>query len=192
MFRTQAIILQKNIIHPKKTRVILFTREYGKLHVWYRRMPHEIGDTGAILNVGIDRRDGINFLSHTSVHATLIPLEHTYNELILLLELIRVMSLILPDGMAQEQIFDDYGEIYSRIDDAECLKKNITIFLFRLLKMTGVLNPEPFRNQSPLNAIYTHIDRVHIRTILASEKLSHDQLDDMKRYAFSSLASYIA
>lgn len=191
MFRTQAVILKKTSLRREKTLVILFTREYGKIHTWYRHSPHQIGDTGAIVDVFLDRRGGVTLLTKVSIQKTLIPLDHTYTEVILLLELIRILSLILPEWWVQTRIFDDYVCVYATMIDASLFQRNITLFLFRLLKVTGILNPEPFRNQSPLLAIYTHIDRVDMHRILQSEKISDESITEMKRYASTSLLAYI-
>lgn len=191
MFRTEAIILKKTLIRSDRMLVVLLTREFGKIHVWYRRTAANIGDTGSLMDGFLYRRDGVTFLHNPCIRMSLVPLDHTYSELFLVLELSRVLNMILPEGMENTRIFDDYKMVYSAMQSTEGCRKGAILFLFRLLKILWILNPTPF-SQTGLSAFYTHIDRVDMTHILTSEKVSSEQLLLIERHTFSSLNSYLA
>lgn len=191
MFRTEAIILKKTPIRYDRILVILLTREYGKIHAWYKRSSSNIGDTGSIIDAFLYRKDGVTFLQSPAVRISLVPLDHTYSELFLILELVRIVGMILPEGMENSRIFDDYKTVYTAMHRADGCRKNAILFLFRLLKILWILNPKPF-SQTGLSSLYTYIDRVDMGRILGSEKISHEQLIQIERHSLSSLSAYIA
>lgn len=54
MFRTAAIILYTQKIRDTQTRVVLFTYDFGKITVWYKK--HTCPDIGTIIEAHIERK----------------------------------------------------------------------------------------------------------------------------------------
>lgn len=61
MYTLNAIILETYPIHERRHRMIILTREYGKITGWYTGSLHSV-DIGDIVSVGISRKEGINHI----------------------------------------------------------------------------------------------------------------------------------
>ncbi len=170
MFKTQAIILHIHKIRDLQWRIIVFSREYGKISCWtYKtKFDHDIGD---IVMLVLERKGWRNIVSKVEQFlSNQKPIWH-YDALKRFLEIIKTLYLLLPEMVPQNQIFWDYKKLIEFHNTCEVLDDIYTLFLLRILKTLWFVGEDEFRENQVLLYIFRNIESEKIQKILETKKL---------------------
>ena len=107
MFKTESIILSVDTIRDSNIRVVLLTKEYGKISVWYKKkqFPHDMGD---IIFTTIDRQGSLNLLKYTESMMSPREEQWSYQKIRIFLESIALIHALAPEMAPYMNIFRDY------------------------------------------------------------------------------------
>lgn len=154
MYRTQSIILQKQIIRDNKIRISLFSKEFWKVSAWWTSA--EFGDIGSIVEVLIDRKNWQNHIKKMEV------IEHpslfwwSYEHIFAYLELIAILYTSLPDGVDQWNLYWEIASFLKTLNKDIGKVWNIIIMQARVLKYLWYLNPERYHINTIYKNLYLH------------------------------------
>ena len=188
MFIVSGIILKKTPIRDKKTLIILFTEEFWIIHVWYKKPPTWL-ETGWIIQAYIDRKNSISILDSFHVKKQILYEQYSYTSLLQFLWLIKILLVILPEWLPQQKIFQIYNEIISWDIPEESFCNFIKLRIIQILKHIWIIDPRLFIWENQAN-IYTYIDKIEIKRILFSEKITIDDFWNLNNIIQHSLLPY--
>jgi hypothetical protein len=107
VFKTEAIILSIDTIRDNNIRIVVLTKEYGKISCWYKKkqFSHDIGD---IVFLIIERTAGTNTVKYTE--NIMSPREESWNyaKITTFLESLALMHTLLPEMSPYLSVFQDY------------------------------------------------------------------------------------
>lgn len=189
MFRSQVIVLYIQKIRDDRTRLILFSKEYGKITCWSKKQV--LSDIGNIANILIERKWWENYLKSIDTVVSLDSKLQSYDEISHFLDMIRTLYRLLPDSAEQRWLYDDIHELIYTFQTREILNINKNIFsiwniqLFilihiRILKKLGFLNQWLFHGSDILKYIYLHIEKKLIQEIAEGKSLEQNLIETLK------------
>ncbi len=103
-------------IRDSNFRIILLTREYGKISCWHKTKNCGY-DTGDIINISIERIGTINTIKYVDGIMSISGKDWDYNGIISFLELIVLLGKYIPESMPHPAIFDDYSNLLTIIQN---------------------------------------------------------------------------
>ena len=109
MFRTHAIVLYIQKIRDNQKRIILFSRDYGKITCWSKK--NVLPDIGNIVSVVIERRGNENHIKTIDTIDSLGDTFENYEQVYNFLTLIETLYRLLPDALEHRNIYDDILEL---------------------------------------------------------------------------------
>jgi len=173
MYTLDAIILDIQSIRDKQVRLVLFTREYGKISAWIYKNISGV-DIGDIAHVVIERRESINRIRHIESRYFIGKKRWTYAPLISFLEILKTLYHHTSDEDIHMHIFDDYLVLLQ--DVTACTEEDHSLLVqTRFLKMLGSLDPQFFHASRVLQYIYNTISTTPLERILASRALHEEE-----------------
>jgi len=95
MFRSKGIVLNIQKIRDNQIRIVLFTREYGKITCWSKKQIS--ADIGCIISIFIERKGNQNLLKTHETLASAGDMFQKYDEVICFLQLLDSLNLMLPE-----------------------------------------------------------------------------------------------
>ena len=107
MYTFDAIILEKQIIREKNIRIIVLSKDYGKITLWYKKQLTGI-DIGDIARVVVKRNNSVNTLKSIDGKLHLIHKNWTYETLVAFLGILKILKNCTADSDISPQIFTDY------------------------------------------------------------------------------------
>lgn len=168
MYTFDAIILDIFHIQDKKYRLILFSREFGRISAWWYKSLSGV-DIGDIAQIVIERKETINRIKSIHTRHFLIQKEWTYESLFQFLHTLSVLKNCIHDGESYPRIFDDYAHIVKTLS---CLSQNqCLLFEMRILRQLGYLDPSFYQHDSILAYIYQNINSSPLQKILQAKPL---------------------
>lgn len=188
MYTLEAIVLNILQVQDKKYRLILFTREYGRITAWWYKSLSGM-DIGDIAEVVIERKETLNTIKSFHTKFFLINKTWCYESLFQFLTLINILKEGIHDQEVYPKIFDDYRGIIEHIhtpESSQCL-----LFQMRILKQLGYVDQKFFTQDAVLQYIYTHITLSPLQKIIHSKPLTQEHkhiIHTSNLYALSFLA----
>ncbi len=189
MFRSQVIVLYIQRIRDNRTRIILFSREYGKITCWSKKQV--LADIGNIATVLIERVWGENYLKSIDTLFSLESILQSYDEVTLFLEVMNSLYKFLPESGEHTWVYDDIRECIKICPSRHCTNKegnttylwNIQLFILihiRILKKLWFLNQWLFHSSDILRYIYEHIEKKLVLEIAQGRSLEQTLIDTLK------------
>lgn len=189
MFRTHAIVLYIQKIRDDQKRVILFSRDYGKITCWSKK--NILPDMGSIVSVIIERKGSENHIKTIDNLNSLGNIFENYEQVHGFLSLMETLYRLLPDSLEHQHIYDDVvhlvqliGNSQKRTEDWIFLKvwkiQLFTLMNIRILKRLWFLRQESFMESSILNYIYGNIEKRSIPDIARGKNLSNEVLTSLR------------
>ena len=135
MFKTESIILSVDTIRDANTRVVLLTKEYGKISAWYKKkqFPHDMGD---IVFTTIDRQGSLNILKYTESMMSPREEQWSYQKIRIFLESIALIHALAPEMAPYSSIFRDYRGLLTHMQTQTSLHEHhYLLFQFRVLRL---------------------------------------------------------
>ncbi len=175
MFKTSSIILRIERIRDSKTRVIFFSREYGRITCWYNKKWFS-WDIGDICDAYIDRYQWENQLKNIDIKDR-INIRWQYASIIAFLEIIKTILLLLPEANPHMNIFDDYVFLIRKMRSSpeDMTHSHYILFQLRTLKHLGHIDGRLFAINPRLMYIDRNITSTPIKTILESKPLTTEE-----------------
>jgi recombinational DNA repair protein (RecF pathway) len=134
MFKTESIILKIESIRDNQTRVVLLTREYGKVSCWYRKRQflHDIGD---MIFVVLERDNSTNTIKFTENMYSPRESHWNYSKIRVFLESLALMNTLIPEMAPYASLFHDYRGLLTHMQKSESLHEHhYLLFQFRILR----------------------------------------------------------
>ncbi len=185
MYRAQWILLYKQKIRDNQIRIILFTREFGKVTCWSKKPIQS--DIGNIVSLMIDRKNGMNLIHSIDTTHSIDDIFSTYEEIMTFLSVVHSLYILLPESMEHRSIYDDIVrslEVWKREWSLENIRVWIVQFFIlihiRILKKLWFLRSELFHISEVLGYIYAQIDQKNIYQISASKILPDISLSKLR------------
>jgi hypothetical protein len=187
VFTSEAIILRTQKIRDTQIRVLVFTREYGRISCWFkkREFPHDIGD---IVSVNIDRIGKENMLKKVECRKTIHGNSWQYTTIIPFLEILRIFYELLPDSVPHTAIFDDYLWLVDRLRSGDALSLfHYILFQFRILKILGYIDHSGLQGDPRMSYIHDNITTVSIRKLLETTSLRPGERELLQKMNWEAL-----
>lgn len=166
MFKTEGIILKKEYIRDTQTRVIILTKEYGKVSCWYNKKQF-LYDIGDIIFLTVERNNSTNTIKYTESIASPRESTWTYEKIKIFLESIALMNTLIPEMSPHAHIFQDYKwllEFMQRIDTLH--EHHYLLFQFRMLRTLGYVWSESFSDAPIPLYIFHNVLRTPLNQLL--------------------------
>ena len=111
MYTFNAIILEKNVIREKHIRIIVLSKEYGKITLWYYKQLTGV-DIGDIARFVVKRDKSINIIKNIDTKKHLLGNKWNYETLIHFLELLKILKVCTMEDSNIPHIYNDYENIF--------------------------------------------------------------------------------
>ena len=190
MFRSQVIVLYIQKIRDDRTRLILFSKEYGRITCWSKKQV--LSDIGNIASVLMERKWRENYLKSIDTIVSVDLMLESYEEISHFLDMIKTLYNLLPESVEQRWLYDDIHELLRIFPDRRMLNMrqeifsiwNIQLFILihiRILKKLGFLNQWLFHGSDILQYIYHHVEKKLIREIIDGKSLEQNLIESLKK-----------
>lgn len=190
MFRSQVIVLYIQKIRDDRTRLILFSKEYGRITCWSKKQV--LSDIGNIASVLMERKWRENYLKSIDTIVSVDLMLESYEEISHFLDMIKTLYNLLPESVEQRWLYDDIHELLRIFPDRRILNMrqeifsiwNIQLFILihiRILKKLGFLNQWLFHGSDILQYIYHHVEKKLIREIVDGKSLEQNLIESLKK-----------
>lgn len=190
MFRSQVIVLYIQKIRDDRTRLILFSKEYGRITCWSKKQV--LSDIGNIASVLMERKWRENYLKSIDTIVSVDLMLESYEEISHFLDMIKTLYNLLPESVEQRWLYDDIHELLRIFPDRRILNMrqeifsiwNIQLFILihiRILKKLGFLNQWLFHGSDILRYIYHHVEKKLIREIADGKSLEQNLIESLKK-----------
>ena len=190
MFRSQVIVLYIQKIRDDRTRLILFSKEYGRITCWSKKQV--LSDIGNIASVLMERKWRENYLKSIDTIVSVDLMLESYEEISHFLDMIKTLYNLLPESVEQRWLYDDIHELLRIFPDRRILNMrqeifsiwNIQLFILihiRILKKLGFLNQWLFHGSDILQYIYHHVEKKLIREIADGKSLEQNLIESLKK-----------
>ena len=190
MFRSQVIVLYIQKIRDDRTRLILFSKEYGRITCWSKKQV--LSDIGNIASVLMERKWRENYLKSIDTIVSVDLMLESYEEISHFLDMIKTLYNLLPESVEQRWLYDDIHELLRIFPDRRILNMrqeifsiwNIQLFILihiRILKKLGFLNQWLFHGSDILEYIYHHVEKKLIREIVDGKSLEQNLIESLKK-----------
>ena len=190
MFRSQVIVLYIQKIRDDRTRLILFSKEYGRITCWSKKQV--LSDIGNIASVLMERKWRENYLKSIDTIVSVDLMLESYEEISHFLDMIKTLYNLLPESVEQRWLYDDIHELLRIFPDRRILNMrqeifsiwNIQLFILihiRILKKLGFLNQWLFHGSDILEYIYHHVEKKLIREIIDGKSLEQNLIESLKK-----------
>ncbi len=110
MYTFDAIILEKNIIREKQIRLVVLTKDYGKITLWYHKQLTGV-DIGDIARIVARREKSVNYIRTIETKKYLLSKKWNYETLFSFLTLLKIFKICIASDEGSAQIFTDYEKI---------------------------------------------------------------------------------
>lgn len=189
MYTFDAIILEKNILREKQIRIVVLTKEYGKITLWHKK--HITGvDIGDIARVVVRRENSMNYIKSIDTKLYLIHKKWNYNSLFSFLSLIKTLRFCVASEESSSQIFSDYERVLRIMGDSislDCCQ----LLQMRIFKHLGSLNPDFFQEDAVLRYMYQKITETPLERILKAQPLQSHHKEIIEKSNLFSLSSFL-
>ena len=186
MFKTQAVILHIHKIRDLQWRIVVFSREYGKISCWTSKtkFDHDIWD---IVNLIVERKEWRNIINKVDYFITNQKQIWNYDTLRRFLEILKTLYIVLPEMVPQTRIFSDYKSLIEFHNACEILDDAYPLFLLRILKTLWFVWEDEFRENQVLLYIFRNIESEKIQKILRTKKLQISDRESIDKINLLSL-----
>lgn len=176
MFKTEAVILNIQRIRDNQQRLVLFTKEYGKVSCWNRKKGGFF-DIWDLVNISIDRSMGWeNIAKDIEIKDRPYSQNWKFETIICFLEILRIFEKLLPESSPHQTLFRDYLSLLKGIKEPNQLHtSHYFLFELRILKMLGFVNGNDFSKTERLQYIHKSISEVPIWKILESKPIYEEE-----------------
>ncbi|MBP9779174.1 hypothetical protein KBD33_00955 [Candidatus Gracilibacteria bacterium] len=182
MFKTNGFILNIQKIRDSYFRIILVTREYGRISCWHKikSCGYDIGD---VIHISIERIGNNNTIKSVDTVLSVSGQNWNYHSIISFLDLISLLEKTLPESMLHVSIFDDYITLIKILHSETTVpdRYHFLLLKIRILKTLGILNPREMHNEPIGRYIINNIRNTPIQLLLKSRKLDETTLNGIIR-----------
>ncbi|MBB1554135.1 hypothetical protein HG442_001845 [Candidatus Gracilibacteria bacterium] len=189
MYTFDAIILEKNILREKQIRIVVLTKEYGKITLWHKKQITGV-DIGDIARVVVRRENSMNYIKSIDTKLYLIHKNWNYNSLFSFLSLIKTLRFCVASEESSSQIFSDY-ECVLRITGDSISLDCCQLLQMRIFKHLGSLNPDFFQEDAILRYMYQKITETPLDRILKAQPLQSHHKEIIEKSNLFSLSTFL-
>ncbi|MBP6981860.1 recombination protein O N-terminal domain-containing protein [Candidatus Gracilibacteria bacterium] len=179
MFRVKAIIIHKQKIRDGQIRVVIFTKEFGKITAWHKKQI--CPGIGSMNEIHIERNGGQNHIKNIETIQSISGETWKYEEVIEFLRILQTLYELLPDSSEHITIYEDIEKMLFFIQEANLKIQTLFLTHIRILKKLGSLKEEIFSEVDILRYIYINIDKKSMESILGSNTIDEMHINILKK-----------
>lgn len=187
MYRIQAIILNISRIRENQTRIVMMSREYGKITGWWSKKNISGIDLWDIVEVFILREWSRNTIKNIEIKTPGWSRTWNYIRIVAFMETLRIINKMSMEGIEQSSLYEDIAGFirYGRTQDMNT--GHHTIFQMRILKSLGSMDRATLWDDPILNYIYDHISHTPLERILSSSNVKNEHITKIEQINLHSL-----
>lgn len=164
MFRSHALIIHKHKIRDGQTRIVLFSREFGRVTAWSKK--NNTPGVGSLHEVQIERIGNLNHIKSFDTSTDISWEWWKYIEVFGFLQIMQTLYQMLPESHEQMSIYDDIRELIENLHTHTDRQQALLLGHVRVLKKLGSLRNTFLDPDILCRYIYTHIDKKSMKSIL--------------------------
>lgn len=187
MYRFPAIILSITKIRDNNTRIVLLSREYGKITGWWNKKNITGIDIGDISEVLISRDGTKNTIKNVDIKIHGWNKWWNYERIIGFLETMHITNKMSLDSHEAHSLYDDIYECISLGSRQDMTPAHYTIFQMRILKSLGSMDRSILWDDIILKYIYDNISHTPLERILSSSNIKIDHINKIQQINLHSL-----
>jgi hypothetical protein len=187
VYKFPAVILSVSKIRDNTTRIVLLSREYGKITAWWNKKNVTGIDIGDIAEVLLSREWGKNTLKSVDIKVHGWSKWWWYDRIIAFLETIQIVGKMGMEWQESRWLYEDLSRCIQIGKTQDMSISQYTIFQMRILKSLGVMNQERFRGDSVLRYIYENISHTPLERVLLASPLKIEHLTEIRMANLQSL-----
>ncbi len=187
MYRFPAIILSITKIRDNNTRIVLLSREYGKITGWWNKKNITGIDIGDIVEVLISREGTKNTIKNIDIKIHAWNKWWNYERIIGFLETMHIANKMSLDGHESQSLYDDMYECISLGSRQDMTHAQYTIFQMRILKSLGSMDRSILWDDTILMYIYDNISHTPLERILSASNIKRDHINKIQQINLHSL-----
>lgn len=175
MFKTTWIVLLAQKIRDNTYRVVLLTRDYGKISCWHKVKTCTYG-TGDIISIWIEREWSVNKLKSLERVDSPLWKKWKFIEIMNVLSLICLIDEVIPDSMPQPSVFDDYRNLIEIIksETAYFDSDRALLIQIRILQTLWIFHIYHKEESPMLRYIYNNLRTTSIEKIFQWNGIDED------------------
>lgn len=189
MYTFDAIILEKQFIREKHIRIVVLSKEYGRITLWHKKQLTGI-DLWDIARIVVSRNNGVNNIKSIAWKIHVIHKKWSYDNLIAFLTILKILKYCTVDSDMYPQIFSDYEGVLKWMWDSISLDC-CSLLQMRIFKHLWSLNPDFFAQDSVLQYVYDNISSTPLEKILKSQPLRSDHKTIIERSNLFSFSTFL-
>lgn len=179
MFRVHAIIIHKQKIRDGQIRVVLFTKEFGKITTWYKKQTCPW--IGSVNEIHIERNGWQNHIKNIETIHTISWERWKYEEVMEFLRILQTLYELLPDSSEHITIYEDMEKMLFFIEESNSKVQTLFFTHIRILKKLWSLKEDMFTGENILRYIYIHVDKKSMESILRSNTINIWHIHTLKK-----------
>lgn len=188
MYTFDAVILEKTIVREKNIRLVVLSKDYWKITIWYKKQLTGV-DLGDIARIIVKREWSINIAKTIETKYYLMAKKWNFETLFAFLSLLKTIKVCTADEDSAEKIYTDYEKSLKFFSENFSID-SILLLEMRLFKHLGSLNPDFFQSDAVLEYIYNKISTTPLEKILKSQKLQNKHQEIIKKSNLFSLSTF--
>ncbi len=191
MFKTTWLVLRIQKIRDHNFRIILLTREYGKVSCWHKtkNCGYDMWD---IIDITIERIGGTNMLRSTDNLISLSWKVWNYEWIIWFLELVWLIGKGLPEAMPYPWVFDDFTHLVKNLrENKDTCEIHFILLKLRFLKNLWILDERNTEGSPIIDYIYENIRTAPIQRLMLAKTPDiavKEHLRNTIKYSISSIS----
>lgn len=189
MYTFNAIILEKQILREKHIRIVVLTKEYGRITLWYRKQLTGV-DIGDIARIVVRRENTMNIVKNIETKEYLIRKKWDYETLFTFLSLLNTLKICTADEDASPELYNDYENTLKIMGESISVEACLLLQM-RIFKRLGSLNPDFFQEDAILRYMYAKISSTPLERILKHQNIKHEHRDIIQKSNLFSLSTFI-
>jgi hypothetical protein len=169
------------------TRIVLLTREYGKITAWWNKKNVTGIDIGDIAEILLSREWSKNTLKNVDIKVHGWSKWWEYDRIMAFLETIHIVWKMGMEWQESRWLYEDLSRCIQIGKTQDMSVSQYTIFQMRILKSLGVMNEERFTRDNILHYIYEHVSHTPLERILLASPLKTEHLTEIRMANLQSL-----
>ncbi len=193
MFTVDTIILKKLKIQESKNIFYLFSKDFGKVSVWFSESKSKNPiDLGSIINCVIKVNKWINSCNNYKLKSVIDYSNLSHKSIENILDLLNYFWKLMPEWIPHPDIFDDYKYSLPYLEKNETNNKITALLKLKLLRKCWItIHLDEFKASNNLKKIFNAVINMKFESLLKIKWIEEDLINELNKYNNSSFERFI-
>lgn len=187
MYKVQAVILSIQRIRDNQTRVVMISREYGKITGWWNKKNITGIDIWDLIEVLISRQESKNLIKNIDIQIPGWSKSWNYGRIISFLDTLHMVNKMSIEWSECYTLYEDIAKFITYGKSQDINIGHHTVFQMRILKSLGSMDQGMLGTDPILRYIYDHISDTPLDRILSSSTLKTEHIAKIQQINLHSL-----